>query len=1367
MALDLGTLVAHLGLDASAVTSGASQANQAFSQVQTGSEQTGNRLDGLKKKLGAALAVGALVAFGKASVEAFAEAEQSQLKLQSAFEKFPKLADSNIAAITGIAEALAQKTQFDDDATKAAAAQLAQFNLTGKQIEQVIPLVQDYAARTGKDLPAAATSLGKAFLGQTRSLKEVGINYKSTGDQATDYANIVELLGEKVGGFAEQQGKTTAGQLDILENNFGELKEAVGQAILPIAGGLVDAAGAALSVITPLAGVVGDFITSLVNLDNPVLIAAAALTGLAILGPKILTFLRALPALAVKGGAALTASLGPVGLVLGTVTAAIALFGGGNADAEARVEAHTAAVEKLKASIDGSTGSFNDAALGMFAEKFAGFGKELGQVGVTVGTATGLIIKGADDGGKSWEELRQKVASGIDVSGVIASSSFVENAVAEMAETTGRSTDDVVKSIAAGGEAQAGLLADLAAKGGLSAYEYQMYINDTRARIEEYAPAVAIMRKEVEEAAGAQRAATDAVKAEAEAQAAATQAVQDGAETRREGSRGLRDYAADAAVASEASRESAAASRDAAFDADAYSAAVAAAGKATQDTRSDEEQAAEMKSRLAGEQDILNGRYEAAQAAAETGAEGLTTFEQAAQDASDAQSELATKVDEVTATLDRQAGRVPTLEEANAKAAETGDALAESFKLGTDEAEKLGAAILNTDGTVKTADEGGRQFRQGILDTRDAMATQAQAAYDLAIAQGGSVVDATKAAKDAQADSYQQFITTATAILGSEAAAKRAATAYGLIPSDVASTITATDLASGKAYDAKRALESLAQQSYNATVGLDTSALDAQIASANAKLSALGRSTASRVGPVQLHAFGGAVVGPGTGTSDSIDARLSNGEHVIPANEVDAAGGQRAIYRLRQVIRAGDLPRYATGGAVGVNVGALSGIDSRSLGSTEGLVVGALGDLIDAVRDLADVEKDATDAANDARSDWRSAIDEFRQTRNKGAADVADTRRDRDKNVREANIDVTKTRSGGAADVRKAQADGAEKVAAAEKKLTEARQTAVKTGADRVKRSRAIAEAEAARDKEKAARDKAVAAARADAARDTAKAESTLSRARSQGNETVRRATAEANKANAATLKKVDAEKRQYQAAERARKAAEARASEAEADLRRTARARQVLTALGRAADGAARNFQDARSKLDDLKGDRQSLISSIAGTLSGYNGGILGNAEQRRTPADVLRGLTFQAGKVQDFGADLAALKKGGLSAALLQQIAESGVDGGAGTADALAKATPAMLRQINAAAARTNTAAVRGATTVADAVTAKAIAAQLVQTRQMTRVLQEINSSQRNLAGQIGDEFDKIVGAIGADELALLVKRGQTALRRRGVRV
>lgn len=63
------------------------------------------------------------------------------------------------------------------------------------------------------------------------------------------------------------------------------------------------------------------------------------------------------------------------------------------------------------------------------------------------------------------------------------------------------------------------------------------------------------------------------------------------------------------------------------------------------------------------------------------------------------------------------------------------------------------------------------------------------------------------------------------------------------------------------------------------------------------------------------YATGGPVHGPGTSTSDSIAALLSNGEHVLTAAEVALAGGHDSIFRMRAAIRAGAL-RFAEGGGV-------------------------------------------------------------------------------------------------------------------------------------------------------------------------------------------------------------------------------------------------------------------------------------------------------------------------------------------------------------------------------------------------------------------------------------------------------------------
>ncbi|MBC7630328.1 hypothetical protein, partial [Aeromicrobium sp.] len=71
--------------------------------------------------------------------------------------------------------------------------------------------------------------------------------------------------------------------------------------------------------------------------------------------------------------------------------------------------------------------------------------------------------------------------------------------------------------------------------------------------------------------------------------------------------------------------------------------------------------------------------------------------------------------------------------------------------------------------------------------------------------------------------------------------------------------------------------------------------------------SALGQKV---LGGTLTRAGGGAVFGPGSGTSDSINARLSNGEFVVKADSVRKLG----LGNLNEINQTGQLPGYAVGG---------------------------------------------------------------------------------------------------------------------------------------------------------------------------------------------------------------------------------------------------------------------------------------------------------------------------------------------------------------------------------------------------------------------------------------------------------------------
>lgn len=230
-------------------------------------EKTAGRFGGALKGAavaGAAVAGAALLKFGRDSVTAFTDSEQSSLRLDEALKKFPKTADVSRAQLDKLNESLAAKTRFDDDATASGQAVLAQFQLTGAQITELTPLLQDYAARTGKSLPDAALDLGKAIQGQGRALKAVGLDLQDTGSQTGNLDALTKGLRAQVGGFAEAEGKTAAGAAEILGNRFGEVQEKVGAKLVPaltsLANGLIAVIGFVernSEVVVPLVAILG------------------------------------------------------------------------------------------------------------------------------------------------------------------------------------------------------------------------------------------------------------------------------------------------------------------------------------------------------------------------------------------------------------------------------------------------------------------------------------------------------------------------------------------------------------------------------------------------------------------------------------------------------------------------------------------------------------------------------------------------------------------------------------------------------------------------------------------------------------------------------------------------------------------------------------------------------------------------------------------------------------------------------------------------------------------------------------------------------------------------------------------------------
>ena len=256
----------------------------AVKQVDGQVSTLGQKTSGMGRMVAGALATTAVIGFGKATVTAASEAEQSLGAMQSTFgdlsgemEAFAETAASSfglsaqqanqLAAVTG---SLLKNTGMDmsevADRTQA---------LTGR--------AADLAATFGTDVESAMAAVNSALKGELDPLESFGVSLKASTIDAkaqamglvdaegkvTAYGKavaaqelIMEQSADKAGAFARESG-TLAGQTAILKAEFANLSAEIGSALLPILVALLDALRPLFDFIAQNAGWLGPLVLGL------------------------------------------------------------------------------------------------------------------------------------------------------------------------------------------------------------------------------------------------------------------------------------------------------------------------------------------------------------------------------------------------------------------------------------------------------------------------------------------------------------------------------------------------------------------------------------------------------------------------------------------------------------------------------------------------------------------------------------------------------------------------------------------------------------------------------------------------------------------------------------------------------------------------------------------------------------------------------------------------------------------------------------------------------------------------------------------------------------------------------------------------
>lgn len=199
-------------------------------------------LGGLKS--GAATVGKAFLAIGTAAVAGItalaggiAYATKQAAEEEKGIKKLTATIQANVKGRTDMAKVEAeiakrqQTLAYSDGELRDSLAALLPFTGSTEKAFQAQGVAADFARAKNIDLETASKQIGLALNGNTRVLKQLGIELPKTASQA----EILAAIQQKVAGQADAYAQSTEGQFVILQNSLSDLTEEIGAAFLPIA----------------------------------------------------------------------------------------------------------------------------------------------------------------------------------------------------------------------------------------------------------------------------------------------------------------------------------------------------------------------------------------------------------------------------------------------------------------------------------------------------------------------------------------------------------------------------------------------------------------------------------------------------------------------------------------------------------------------------------------------------------------------------------------------------------------------------------------------------------------------------------------------------------------------------------------------------------------------------------------------------------------------------------------------------------------------------------------------------------------------------------------------------------------------------
>ena len=173
------------------------------------------------------------IKIGIDGVKAAVEDEASQKQLAEALKNTTNATDAQIASTEEYITKQQLAFGVADTKLRPALANLARATGDVGKAQQLTNLAMDISAATGKDLETVSLTLSKAYNGNIGALTKLGIPLDDAIKKSGDFNLVQGELVRLFGGAAKANTETYAGQLAIVTERVGELKESIGVALLP------------------------------------------------------------------------------------------------------------------------------------------------------------------------------------------------------------------------------------------------------------------------------------------------------------------------------------------------------------------------------------------------------------------------------------------------------------------------------------------------------------------------------------------------------------------------------------------------------------------------------------------------------------------------------------------------------------------------------------------------------------------------------------------------------------------------------------------------------------------------------------------------------------------------------------------------------------------------------------------------------------------------------------------------------------------------------------------------------------------------------------------------------------------------------